>query len=81
VKANEEDVKLVLEYREAHLPKLHERAKALNGVGARTIVDGLLEYGWTSAEVTLSPTPFLKLVKKYLDQNLMITTQDEVSAT
>jgi hypothetical protein len=82
VKANEEDVALVLEYRELHLPHLHKRARDLNGVGALTIVDGLLAYGWTSAEIKSSPTIFIKRVREQLDENLQIRmTQDGIPAT
>lgn len=79
-RANQNDIDLVLEYRKSQLPELYARSQELNGLGARTIVNGLLEYGWTSTEITSSPSPFLKLVRKYLDENLQIpASQDEAS--
>ncbi|KAG9240522.1 hypothetical protein BJ878DRAFT_483775 [Calycina marina] len=74
VKAYEEDVDLALEYRKTRLPELEQRAAALNAIGARTIVCGLLAYGWTFAEVSSSPIPFLKLVRAHLDEILEIPT-------
>jgi len=50
-------VELALDYRKTRLPELEQRAAALNAIGARTIVRGLLAYGWTFAEVSSSPTP------------------------
>ncbi|PVH68251.1 hypothetical protein DL98DRAFT_632938 [Cadophora sp. DSE1049] len=73
-KASQDDIDLALEYRETRLPDLEQRAKSLNGIGARTIVCGLLECGWTSAEVLSSPTLFLQLVRKHLDKKLEIPT-------
>jgi len=72
VKASEADVDLALEYRKNRLPELEERAAALNAIGARTIVCGLLAYGWTFAEVSSSPTRFLKVVRAHLDEDLEI---------
>jgi len=57
VKASEAEVELALDYRKTRLPELEQRAAALNAIGARTIVRGLLAYGWTFAEVSSSPTP------------------------
>ncbi|TVY80936.1 hypothetical protein LSUE1_G004523 [Lachnellula suecica] len=74
---NTKDVQLVLEFMEAHLPIQYQRAKSLNGVGARAIVVGLLAYGWNFGEVKSSPTPFLKAVRKHLDENLEVpSTKD-----
>ena len=72
VKASEAEVELALDYRKTRLPELEQRAAALNAIGARTIVRGLLAYGWTFAEVSSSPTPLLKVVRAHLDENLEI---------
>ncbi|KAH7370300.1 hypothetical protein BKA65DRAFT_14162 [Rhexocercosporidium sp. MPI-PUGE-AT-0058] len=82
VNTNKEDVGLVLEYIRIHLPRLYDTLIELNGVGARTMVKGLLAYGWTVEEVKSSPVPFMKAVRKHLDENLMIPmTEGVVPAT
>jgi hypothetical protein len=76
---NTKDVQLVHEFMEAHLPIQYQRAKSLNGVGARAIVVGLFAYGWNFEEVKSSPTPFLKAVRKHLDENLEVPpTKDHI---
>ncbi|CZT07024.1 uncharacterized protein RAG0_12614 [Rhynchosporium agropyri] len=72
VNTNKGDVRLALEYVQIHLPELHHTLISLNGVGARTIVQGLLAYGWTVEEIKSSPIPFMKEVRKHLDENLTI---------
>ena len=84
MKSNKKDVELVLEYRKTQLPSLHERAKALNPIAARTIMVGLLEYGWTLEEINSSPTLFIRLIKKELDETQTLTVlaaQTRISAT
>tara|TARA_R110002060_G_scaffold46665_4_gene57803 strand:- start:1415 stop:2311 length:897 start_codon:yes stop_codon:yes gene_type:complete len=81
VNTNKGDVGLVLGYIEKHLPDLYHTLTSMNGVGARTIVNGLLAYGWTEEEVKSSPIPFMKAVRKYLDENLMIPPTEGVDPT
>ena len=81
MKTNKEDVSLVLDYIQKHIPELYDTLISLNGVGARTMVNGLLAYGWTEEEIKSSPIPFMKAVRKHLDENLMPLTEGEVPAT
>jgi len=81
VNTNKGDVGLVLGYIEKHLPDLYHTLTSMNGVGARTIVNGLLAYGWTEEEIKSSPILFMEAVRKHLDENLMPLTEGEVPAT
>jgi len=81
VNTNKKDVSLVLDYIQKHIPKLYGTLISLNGVGARTMVNGLLAYGWTEEEIKSSPILFMEAVRKHLDENLMPLTEGEVPAT
>jgi hypothetical protein len=56
-RATADDLDLALEYRKAHFPWIDKRVKTLNALSALTIVDCLLENGWTPAQILSSPTP------------------------
>ncbi|XMA20323.1 hypothetical protein WAI453_013114 [Rhynchosporium graminicola] len=78
VNTNKEDVCLALEYIQIHLPELHYTLISLNGVGARTMVQGLLAYRWTVEEIKSSPILFMKAIRKHLDENLTIPMTERV---
>ena len=40
------DVELILDYRKIHLPAIKKRARLLDLIAARAIIEGLLAYGW-----------------------------------
>ena len=54
-----DDVSLILEYRNAQLPQISERARKLDIVASNVIIKGLITCGWEWDEILSSRAPQL----------------------
>jgi hypothetical protein len=65
-----DDVRLILDYRGAHLPKKSERARKLDIVASNAIITGLITYGWKWDEILSPRAPkLIKLIDLHLQKH------------
>lgn len=64
---SKEDLDCALASRQQHFPKVHQACEERNFLGAKTIVQGLLSYGWTYQELYGCQSSLTDVISQYVD--------------
>ncbi|MCJ1386321.1 hypothetical protein MMC17_009447 [Xylographa soralifera] len=67
-KLSSDDVSALIRFRKKHYSGTDEHFRNLNLLGARTIVSGLVAYGWTYGELFRCQTELMTVLSKYINR-------------
>lgn len=66
------DVNILVRFREEKFPDIHEHFRGLDFLGVRTIISGLLAYGWTYTELSHCRSELMMVLGRYIDREQLL---------
>ncbi|OBT96316.1 hypothetical protein VE01_05744 [Pseudogymnoascus verrucosus] len=76
-KLSKEDIPLLLHYLRVKQPEVMEKARMLDKIAARLIVDGFIAYGWTYSELNDTRAKLLDQLRLYINLPWLSQREEE----